>query len=178
VDTASGIHRRHAPHYIRTVRADKKDPLAQMMVEQKFYVEDDQMNPEHNFVFYFPVKAPKNSLFRADDTAVKQLEIWLLYQKYWTDHKPSVTVSVKENEWMDVGAWVYRNFEWISGVSFLPYADHSYVQAPFQEITEEQYKQWADKMPAKAEWGKLVEFEKKDETTGAQELACTAGCEI
>ncbi|HYT40718.1 MAG TPA: ribonucleoside-triphosphate reductase [Methylomirabilota bacterium] len=178
VDTASGIHRRHAPYYLRTVRADKKDPLAHLMINQGFYHEDDVSNSDHNYVFYFPIKAPKSSLVRADDTAVKQLEVWMLYQKYWTDHKPSVTISVKEHEWMQVGAWCYDHFEWLSGVSFLPYSDHAYQQAPFQEINEEQYREWVRKMPQTSDWNKLVEFEKKDETTGAQELACTAGCEL
>lgn len=178
VDSASGIHRRHSPYYLRTVRGDKKDPLCQLMIDQNFYHEDDQMAPEHNHVFYFPIKAPKHALF-SDNGAVQQLEIWLMYQKYWTDHKPSVTVSVREHEWLDAGAWVYRNFEWMSGVSFLPYSDHTYVQAPYQEITEEQYKEWSVKMPKSVDWGKLSDYEKTDTTEATQTLACVAaGCEI
>jgi ribonucleoside-triphosphate reductase (thioredoxin) len=178
VDSASGIHRRHSPYYIRTVRSDKKDPLAHLMVEQGFYHEDDRMASDHNYVFYFPIKAPKNALLRGDDDAIQQLEIWLLYQKYWTDHKPSITVTVREHEWLRVGSWCYDNFEWLSGVSFLPYSDHTYVQAPYQEITEEQYKEWLTKMPKQADWTKLINFEKQDETIGSQELACSASCEI
>jgi ribonucleoside-diphosphate reductase alpha chain len=178
VDSASGIHGRHSPYYLRTVRSDKKDPMAHMMIEQGFYHEDDQMQPDHNNVFYFPIKAPTNAVFRSELDAIKQLEIWLTYQQYWTDHKPSVTVSVKENEWMRVGAWCYDNFEWLSGVSFLPFSDHSYVQAPFQEISEEDYKSWMTKVPTKADWSQLIKYEKDDETTGSQELACVAGCEV
>jgi ribonucleoside-triphosphate reductase len=178
VDSASGIHRRHAPYYLRTVRGDKKDPLCQLMLDQNFYHEDDQIAPDHNHVFYFPIKAPKNALVR-DDSAIQQLEIWLMYQKYWTDHKPSVTVSVREHEWLDAGAWVYRNFEWMSGVSFLPYSEHTYVQAPYQEITEEQFKEWSVKMPKSVDWGKLSDYEKTDTTEATQTLACVAaGCEI
>lgn len=177
--TASGIHGRHAPYYLRTIREDKKDPLAQMMIDQGFYHEDDQMRPDHNYVFYFPQKSPKNAVFRHDLNAIKQLEIWLVYQKYWTEHKPSVTVSVKDHEWMKVGAWVYDNFEWISGVSFLPYSDHNYTQAPFQEISEEEYKKWLGKMPQKVDWTKLSDYEKSDTTVGSQIFACVSGgCEI
>jgi len=178
VDSASGIHRRHAPFYIRTARADKKDPLSRLMIEQGFYHEDDQTTPDHNHVFYFPIQAPKNALFRNDDSAIKQLEVWLLYQQYWTEHKPSVTVTVRENEWMRVGAWCYDNFEWLSGVSFLPYSDHSYVQAPFQDISEEDYKKWQTKVPQNVDWDLLKSVERTDETTGSQELACVAGCEV
>jgi ribonucleoside-diphosphate reductase alpha chain len=174
-DTASGIHARHAPYYIRTVRSDKRDPLAQLLIDQGVHHEADAMRPDHNWVFSFPSKAPKGAIFRDDIDAIKQLEIWLTYQKYWTDHKPSITVSVKENEWFKVGAWVYDNFEWMSGVSFLPFSEHSYAQAPFQDITEEQYKEWMSKTPKTIEWGKLSEYEKEDNTTGSQELACTAG---
>ena len=153
--------------------------MCDMMIDQGFYHEDDQMQPDHNKVFYFPIKAPKNAVFRAELDAIKQLEIWLIYQRYWTDHKPSVTVSVKEHEWMRVGSWCYDNFEWLSGVSFLPFSDHSYVQAPYQEITEEDYKSWMTKVPAKADWSQLQKYEKEDETTGTQELACVAaGCEV
>jgi len=174
VNSASGIHPRHAPFYLRSVRSDKKDPLAQLMIDQGFYHEDDQMRPDHNYVFYFPVKSPKNSLFRNDLDAIAHLNIWLTYQKYWADHKPSITVSVKEEEWMKVGAWVYENFEWVSGVSFLPYSDHTYQQAPFADLTEDEYKDWVKKTP-KADWSRLSEYEASDLTTGSQELACSAG---
>ena len=135
VDSASGIHARHNPYYVRTVRADKKDPLAKMMHEQGFPCEDDVTKPEHTWVFSFPVKGPKNGIYRKDMTAVEQLELWKVYQENWCEHKPSITVSVKENEWMSVGSWVYDNFENMSGVSFLPFADHSYRQAPYQDLS-------------------------------------------
>ena len=178
-DTASGIHPRHAPYYIRTVRSDKKDPLAKLMINQGFYYEDDKMQPEHNYVFYFPMKSPSSALCRKDLTALQHLDLWMTYQMYWTDHKPSITISVKEHEWMEVAAWIYKNFEWVSGISFLPYSDHVYQQAPFQEITKEKYDEWVEKIPKDADWSKLGDFEKQDNTTGSQELACTAGgCEL
>jgi ribonucleoside-diphosphate reductase alpha chain len=173
-DSASGIHTRHSPYYIRTVRSDKKDPMAQMMIEQGFYHEIDQMAAD-NIVFYFPIKSPKHAIFRKDFDAIKQLELWLVYQKYWTEHKPSMTVSVQEEEWMRVGSWVFDNFEFLSGISFLPFSDHSYVQAPFQAISEEEYKKWMEKMPTKVDWSKLSEYEKEDHTVGSQELGCMAG---
>ena len=179
VDSASGIHARHNPYYIRTVRGDKKDPLTKMMVAAGFPVEDDVMKPEHTSVFSFPMKAPGNAVFRTEMTAIEQLELWLQYQKHWCEHKPSVTISVKEHEWMEVGAWVYKNFEWMSGVSFLPFSDHVYRQAPYQDCSEEEYNDLKAKMPATVDWIKLTEYENKDMTVGSQELACAAGfCEI
>ena len=124
VDSASGIHARHNPYYIRTVRADKKDPLAMYMRDAGFPCEDDVMKPDHTYVFSFPMKAPENAVMRQDMTAIEQLELWLVYQKHWCEHKPSVTISVKEDEWFEVGAWVYKHFDWMSGVSFLPYSEH------------------------------------------------------
>jgi len=180
VDSASGIHARHAPYYIRTVRADKKDPLAKMMIDMNFPVEDDVMKPEHTYVFSFPMKAPSNSIFRNDMTAIEQLELWKLYQLEWCEHKPSVTISVKENEWMQVGSWVYENFDYMSGVSFLPFSDHVYKQAPYQDCTKEQYEELLSKMPKNVDWSILQTYEKGDQTVGSQELACSAssGCEI
>lgn len=180
VDSASGIHARHAPYYIRTVRADKKDPLGQAMIEMGFPVEDDQMRPDHNLVFSFPMKSPKNAIFREDMTAIEQLALWKLYQMYWCEHKPSVTITVKEDEWMAVGAWVFENFEWMSGVSFLPFSDHVYAQAPYQDITKDEYDEWMKKMPKVSSWDFLQKYETSDQTIGAQELACSAGggCEI
>lgn len=172
-DTASGIHGRHSSYYLRSVRNAKSDPVSHLMIDQGFYHENDRMHPNDNHIFYFPIKSPKNAIFRNDLTAIEHLDLWLVYQKYWTDHKPSITVSVKEHEWLKVGAWVYDNFEWVSGISFLPYSDHVYEQAPFQEITEDQYKEWVAKTPKKVDWTKLSEFEKTDETKGTQELACT-----
>ena len=178
-DAASGIHARHNPYYIRTVRGDKKDPLTKMMADAGFPIEDDVMNPGHTSVFSFPMKVDKKAIFRTDMTAIEQLEHWLTYQKYWCEHKPSVTISVKENEWMEVGAWVYANFDWMSGVSFLPFSDHTYRQAPYQDCDEAQYKEMISKMPKSVDWKKLAEYETQDMTIGAQELACTAGnCEI
>jgi|TARA_A100001391_G_scaffold205439_1_gene206270 ribonucleoside-diphosphate reductase alpha chain len=180
VDSASGIHARHNPYYIRTVRADKKDPLAKAMVEAQFPVEDDVMKPEHTYVFSFPMKADPGAVYRTDMTAIEQLELWLKYQKHWCEHKPSVTISVKEHEWMEVGAWVYSNWEWMSGVSFLPFSDHTYRQAPYQDCTEEEYEEFKKKMPESVNWSELLaQFETSDMTEGAQELACVAGnCEI
>ncbi len=179
VDAASGIHARHNPYYIRTVRGDKKDPLTRMMVEAGFPVEDDVMNPSHTSVFSFPMKVDSNAVFRTDMSAIEQLELWLVYQKYWCEHKPSVTISVREEEWLDVGAWTYKHFDYMSGVSFLPFSDHTYKQAPYQDIDESGYSILLDKMPKEVDWTKLSEYEKSDMTIGAQELACAAGfCEI
>ena len=179
VDAASGIHARHNPYYVRTVRGDKKDPLTKMMTDTGFPVEDDVMNPSHTSVFSFPMKVDDSAVFRTDMTAIEQLELWKTYQEYWCEHKPSVTVSVKENEWLVVGAWVYENFNYMSGVSFLPFSEHTYKQAPYQDCTKEEYKMLFDKMPKNVEWEKLAEYEQTDMTIGAQELACAAGfCEI
>jgi ribonucleoside-diphosphate reductase alpha chain len=177
VDSASGIHTRHSKFYIRTVRADKKDPLAKFMVEQGFPVEDDITKPNHNYVFSFPIKAPENCLIREDLTAIDHLNLWKIYQDFWCEHKPSVTISVKESEWLDVAAWCYRNFNNLSGVSFLPHSEHTYQQAPYQECSEEEYKSLLEKMPVNVDWDSLVENE--DGTIGSQELACTGNqCEI
>ena len=180
VDSASGIHARHSPYYIRTVRADKKDPLAKMMLDAGFPVEDDVMKPEHTYVFSFPMKAPDHAVFRKDMSAIEQLQLWLSYQRHFCEHKPSVTISVKEEEWMDVGAWVYEHFDEMSGVSFLPFSDHVYKQAPYQDCTKEEYEAALAKMPKNVDWSKLQEYEKQDATTGTQELACSAagGCEV
>ena len=179
-DAASGIHARHNPYYIRTVRGDKKDPLTKMMVDAGFPVEDDVMNPTHTSVFSFPMKVDENSVFRTDMSAIEQLELWLTYQKHWCEHKPSVTISVKEHEWLEVGAWVYENFDYMSGVSFLPFNDHTYKQAPYQDCNELEYHDLKAKMPKLVDWTLLGEYEKSDMTIGSQELACSAagGCEI
>ena len=179
VDSASGIHARHNPYYIRTVRADKKDPLAIMMKDMGFPVEDDITKPQHTYVFSFPQKSPDHAVFRTDMSAIKQLELWLMYQRHWCEHKPSVTVSVKEEEWPEVGAWCWNHFDELSGVSFLPYSDHVYKQAPYTDCTKEEYEALAAKMPKEVDWTKLATYEKQDTTTGSQELACVAGgCEI
>ena len=179
VDAASGIHARHNPFYIRTVRGDKKDPLTKMMTDMGFPVEDDVMNPANTAVFSFPMKVDKGAIFRTDMTAIEQLELWLIYQKYWCEHKPSVTISVKEDEWMEVGAWVYKHFDYMSGVSFLPFSEHTYQQAPYQDTNKEGYEVLLSKMPKDIDWSKLSEYENQDMTIGAQELACSSGaCEI
>jgi ribonucleoside-diphosphate reductase alpha chain len=179
VDAASGIHARHNPYYVRTVRGDKKDPLTKMMTEAGFPVEDDQTNPSHTSVFSFPMKVDNSAVFRTDLSAIEQLELWLVYQKYWCEHKPSVTISVKEDEWLEVGAWVYKNFDYMSGVSFLPFAEHTYKQAPYQDCKKEEYEILLNKMPKNVEWDKLAKYEKTDMTIGVQELACASGfCEI
>ncbi len=180
VDSASGIHARHNPYYVRTVRADNKDPLCKMMKEEGFPNEPDISKPEHTTVFSFPAKSPKAAICRNDMTAWKQLSLWHTYAKEWCEHKPSVTISVKEDEWVNTAAWVYDNFDDISGISFLPFSDHSYRQAPYQDCTEEEYKELKKKMPKNVNWGALAEYETKDYTSASQEFACTSagGCEI
>ena len=179
VDASSGIHARHSDYYIRTVRADIKDPLCQFMKDKGFPCEPDVTKPEHTMVFSFPMESPKTSIFRDDKTAIEQLEHWLLYQRYWCEHKPSVTISVKEYEWMEVGAWVYKHFDEVSGVSFLPYSDHVYRQAPYQDCTKEEYKELLKQMPKDVNWGELGDYEKEDNTSGSQTYACSGGaCEI
>jgi ribonucleoside-triphosphate reductase (thioredoxin) len=178
-DAASGIHARHNPYYIRTVRGDNKDPLTQFLVSQGIPAEPDVMKPDSTTVFSFPMKSPSNAVTRTGMTAIEQLELWLTYQRHYCEHKPSVTISVKENEWMDVGAWVYKHFDEVSGISFLPFSEHTYQQAPYQDIDAEQYAEFKKKMPKKVDWSKLSDFEKEDTTSGGRELACTAGvCEI
>jgi ribonucleoside-triphosphate reductase len=178
-DAASGIHARHAPYYIRTVRADNKDPLCKMMKEMGFPNEADIMKPEHTTVFSFPMKSPDRSVFRKDMTALQHLELWLTYQRHWCEHKPSITVTVKEHEWMEVGAWVYKHFDEVSGISFLPYADHSYQQAPYQDCTKEEYETLLAKMPKNINWSLLQNYEKEDNTVGNQTFACSGDkCEV
>ena len=179
VDSASGIHPRYSPYYLRTVRADKKDPLCDMMIDKGFHAEDDVMKPNDTKVIYFPMKSPTDSVMRDAKSAIQQLEIWKTYQLYWCEHKPSITVYVKEHEWLEVGAWVYKNFDVMSGVSFLPHSEHSYQQAPYQEVDEDTYKKWLSKTPRNVNWMDLTKYEKEDNTTSSKELACTAGaCEI
>jgi ribonucleoside-triphosphate reductase (thioredoxin) len=177
VDSASGIHARHNDYYIRTIRMDKKDPITTFLTEQGVQVEDEQYRPDSTAVFSFPMKAPKGAILRNDKTALEQLELWLVYQRHWCEHKPSVTISVKDNEWVAVGAWVWEHFSEISGVSFLPHSDHTYVQAPYQDCTKKEYEDLLKKTPKTIDWSKFVELD--DNTVGAQTLACTGGsCEI
>ena len=181
VDSASGIHARHSEYYIRTVRGDVKDPLTQLMIDQGIPNEPCVMKPDTTVVFSFPQKSPEGAVTRNDMTAIEQLEVWLAYQREWCEHKPSVTVSVREHEWMDVGAWVYRHFDEVSGISFLPHSDHSYQQAPYQDCSEREYLEVLSIMPGVVDWSKLGEYEKDDTTTSMQTLACSAGsgiCEI
>jgi len=179
-DTASGIHARHNDYYIRTVRGDNKDPLTQFMIEAGVPHERCVMKPDSTTVFSFAMRSPSNAVTRTQMTAIEQLELWKTYALHWCEHKPSVTISVKENEWMDVGAWVYENFDVASGVSFLPHSDHSYQQAPYQDIEKEDYLEWQQTYKdVKLDWNQLSLFEKEDNTSGSRELACTAGvCEV
>ena len=180
VDSASGIHARHNPYYIRTVRADNKDPLCAFMKDAGFPAEADVMKPQHTTVFSFPMQSPKNAVFRQDMTAKEQLELWQKYQKHWCEHIPSVTISVKEHEWMEVGNWVWDNFDSISGISFLPFSEHTYRQAPYQDCSKEEYEEALKAMPKNVDWSQLSKYEEQDFTAGAQELACAAdgGCEV
>jgi len=177
VDSASGIHPRYSEYYIRTVRADKKDPLAQLMRAQGFPVEDCVSKPDSTDIFSFPVQGPAHAVFRNDRTAIEQLEHYLMLQTHWTEHNVSITVYVKDDEWLGVGDWVYRHFDKIAGVSFLPHSDHSYRQAPYQECSKQDYEELLARMPA-FNWNDLANFEKDDSTINVKELACTSGqCE-
>ena len=179
VDSASGIHARHNPFYIRTVRADNKDPLCKLMQEMGFPNEPDVTKPDHTTVFSFPMKSPNGAVCRTDMTAMEQLDLWKTYAESWCEHKPSVTISVKEDEWVDVAAWVYENFDSISGISFLPFSEHVYRQAPYQDCTEAEYKEALKTMPENVDWAELSKYESQDYTVASQELACTAGgCEV
>ena len=179
VNSASGIHARHSNYYIRTVRGDKKDPLTQFLIDQNIPCEDDVMQPDNTAVFSFPVESPEKAVTRNDTSALAQLDLWLLYQRNWCEHKPSVTITVKEDEWLDVGAWVYNNFDDVAGISFLPHSDHTYKQAPYQECNKKDYLSLAKTMPDNIDWSLLSDYEVEDNTKGGQELACTAdACEI
>ena len=180
VGVSSGMHAWHSPYYIRTVRGDKKDPISTFLKEVGIPVEDDFMKPNDTYVFSFPVKAPEGAIVRNDLNAIEHLNTWLVYQRAWCEHKPSITVSVKEEEWMEVGAWVYKHFDEVSGISFLPHSDHSYKQAPYQEVTETEYLELLAKMPSSIRWEDLSFYETEDGTSGTQTLACTSdgNCEI
>ena len=179
VDSASGIHARHSPYYIRTIRGDVKDPIVMMMQDQGFPWEPCQMKPESTVVFSFPMKSPEGAIMTQDRSAIEQLETWLTYQRHWCEHKPSVTINVKDSEWLEVGAWAYKHFDEVSGVSFLPYSEHSYAQAPYQECSEDEYELALSTMPVGTDWSMISEYEDRDNTVGTQSLACTAGvCEI
>jgi len=179
VGVSSGMHPWHNDYYIRTVRGDKKDPLTQFLTDAGIPAEDDVMKPTDTTVFSFPIKSPDGAILRNDLTSIEHLNIWLTYQRAWCEHKPSITVSVREEEWMAVGAWVYEHFDEVSGISFLPYSDHTYKQAPYQDCTEEEYLAALAKMPSSINWDALSLYETEDTTSGTQALACVAGeCEI
>ena len=179
VDSASGIHARHSEYYIRTVRGDNKDPLTQFLKDSGIPAEPCVMKPDSTTVFSFPTKSPDNAVTRNDMDAIEQLELWKSYALNWCEHKPSVTITVREAEWMKVGAWVYENFDICSGVSFLPHSDHTYAQAPYQDCDKATYKEAYSKMPKVIDWVKLSEYEMEDNTAGSQTLACSNGsCEV
>ena len=179
VDNSSGIHARHSPYYIRTVRGDNKDPLTQFMIDSGIPNEPCVFKGDTTTVFSFPVKSPQGAVTRDDMTAIEQLETWLMYQRHWCEHKPSVTISVRDNEWLDVGAFVYRHFDEMSGVSFLPHSDHTYQQAPYQDCTKEEYEVVLSSMPDRIDWSRLSEYEQEDNTVAMQSMACSGDvCEI
>jgi len=179
VGVSSGMHPWHSEYYVRTVRADNKDPLTELMKAYEVPNEPDFMKPDSTTVFSFPVKAPDGAIIRNDLTAIDHLNIWLVYQRAWCEHKPSITVSVRDDEWMAVGAWVYEHFDEVSGISFLPYSDHTYKQAPYQECSEVEYLELLAKMPSGINWSDLAFYEKEDMTSGSQTFACSAdNCEV
>ena len=180
VGVSSGMHPWHSPHYVRTVRGSKGDPISTFLKEVGIPVEDDVMKPNETYVFSFPVKAPEGAIVRNDLTAIDHLNIWLVYQRAWCEHKPSITVSVKEDEWMEVGAWVYKNFDEVSGISFLPHSEHTYKQAPYQEILKEEYDALVAKMPSNIRWEDLSFYETEDGTSTNATLACSSdgNCEL
>jgi ribonucleoside-diphosphate reductase alpha chain len=179
VDSASGIHARHSAYYIRTVRGDVKDPLTQFMKDQGIPNEPCVMKPDSTVVFSFPMKAPQNAVLTEDVTAIEQLKMWLAYQRHWCEHKPSVTINVRSDEWFEVGAFVYEHFDEMSGVSFLPYNEHTYQQAPYQEVGKTEYDNLLALMPKAIDWAKLSDYESEDSTKGSQTFACVGGsCEI
>ena len=180
VGVSSGMHPWHSEYYIRTVRGSKGDPISTFLKEVGIPVEDDVMKPNDTYVFSFPVKAPEGAITRDHLTALDHLNTWLVYQRAWCEHKPSITVSVKEDEWMEVGAWVYKHFDEVSGISFLPHSDHTYKQAPYQQVTKEEYNALVEQMPKSIRWEDLSFYETEDGTSGTQTLACTSdgNCEI
>ena len=179
VDSASGIHARHSPYYIRTVRGDNKDPLTQFMIDQGIPSEADVMKPDQTTVFSFPMKSPEGAVHTADMSALQQLEMWLMYQRHWCEHKPSVTINVKADEWFEVGAFVYKHFDEMSGVSFLPFNEHTYQQAPYQDVDVTKYRNLLSLMPKAIDWTQLSSYEQTDNTSGMQTMACTGDvCEM
>jgi len=179
VDSASGLHPRYSPFYIRTVRGDNKDPLTQFMIDQGIPSEPDFMKPDHTTVFSFPMKAPVGAKCTKDFSAIKQLETWLIYQRHWCEHKPSVTINVKPNEWLSVGSFVFDHFDEMSGVSFLPFEEHTYQQAPYQNVTKREYDELLAAMPEDINWDELDLYEQEDNTAGSRTMACSGDvCEM
>ncbi len=179
VDSASGIHPRHSSYYLRSVRQDNKDPLTEFMKAVGIPNEPCVMKPDSTTVFSFPVKAPDGATTRNDITPIDHLKLWSIYNEYWAEHQVSITVSVKENEWVSTGAWVFDNFDALSGVSFLPMDGGTYRQAPYQDLTQEEYEVAAAAMPQSVDWTQLSQFEKEDNTTGTRDFACVSGsCEV
>lgn len=180
VNSSSGLHARHSPYYLRTVRADNKDPLTRFLKDAGVYWEEDVMARESTSVFYFPISSPEGAVTREDQSSLEALELWKHLQNEWCEHKPSATINVKEDEWLDVGAWVYKNFDELSGVSFLPYDGGSYKQAPYQALSREEFDRWCGEHPTPSiDWSLLSLYETEDATTGAQEYACSSGsCEV
>lgn len=180
VDSASGIHPRHSAYYLRTVRLDKKDPMCAFMSAAGVYSEDALGREDTTAVFYFPVKSPEGAVLRDDINALEHLALWSIYHEYWCDHNPSITITVRDHEWFSVGAWVYENFDKICGISFLPHSDHVYQQAPYIEVTKEQYDDWVAQHPVPdVDWALLSGYEKEDNTVSSQTLACQGGvCDL
>jgi len=179
VSSSSGVHPRHSPYYVRTVRGDVKDPLTQFMKDQGVPSEPCVMKPDTTVVFSFPQKSPDGAVCTKDTTAIQQLEMWLAYQRHWCEHKPSVTINVNSEEWLEVGAFVYKHFDEMSGVSFLPFNEHTYQQAPYQDCSKEDYEKLLSCMPTTINWEELSEYEQEDNTAGSQTLACSGdSCEI
>lgn len=177
--SSSGMHPWHNPYYLRRVRGDKKDPLTQFMTDAGIPAEDDVMKPDNTIVFTFPQAAPKGAVTRKDISAIDHLEIWKVYKQHWTEHNPSITVSVKESEWIEVAHWVYENWDDVGGISFLPYSDHTYRQAPYEDCDEATFNQFTADMPKSIDWSLLSVYETEDTTVGTQTLNCVAGnCEI
>ena len=180
VNSASGLHARHSDYYLRTVRADNKDPITQFLKDQGVYSEPCVMKGDTTTVFYFPIKSPEGSVTRDKQSAIEALELWKTLQDYWCEHKPSATINVKEDEWLDVAAWVYRNFDTLSGVAFLPHDGGTYKQAPYTEVTKKEWEAWvAQHPPVEINWDDLRFYEAEDNTAGSQTFACSGGaCEV
>ena len=179
VDSSSGIHARYSRYYIRRVRGDNKDPLTQFMVDNKVHSEPCVAKGDTTTVFSFPMKAPPKAVVSKDMSAIEQLETWLMYQRHWCEHKPSVTINVKKDEWLEVGNFVYQHFDEVSGVSFMPYDDHIYQQPPYEEISKTDYETMISFMPTDIDWSKLSDYETEDSTKSSQTFACVGGvCEI